>query len=121
MAITRIRLGNCSHLRHLNFLNVVGNPHCDSCDGSIPDSAEHRILECPGLSIHRQVLKQRLTSLGTKLSQAGLPVEIKKDYENNMAAMVAFDHFLSETGLLNLFVWRPGDRIPYPTNGALAA
>ncbi len=109
--ISRIRLGNCSHNRHLCLLGLIASAECDQCQAR--DSAEHRIVHCPGYTLHRATLESTLEKWDSKLTPQGLPQDTGRQ-DTNVMAYVALVKFLKDTTLNNLFIWRPGSPTPIP-------
>jgi hypothetical protein len=107
--ISRIRLGNCSHNRHLCLLGLIASAECDQCQAR--DSAEHRIVHCPGYALHRATLESTLDECDSKLTPQGLPVVTGRP-DTDAKANIALVKFLNDTKLSKLFIWRPGALTP---------
>jgi len=106
--LCRLRTGNATTNVILHKLGKKTTPHCDHCPGE-EDSPSHRIIHCPKYSEPRKALTEKLLRLEQPLAlslHALLCFEATTPQQRK-AVLQAFCHFLDETELNNLFVWKP--------------
>jgi hypothetical protein len=97
----------------LHRAKAVASPKCSHC--AVPDSAEHRIFQCPGHSAERRTLQNeliRLTEDGT-LNRKRLLALHDVDQRDHKKAADSIKQFLTSTGLHNLFVFNKSS-MPVP-------
>ena len=64
VAITRLRVGVCRLRSSLYSMRLADSPICQKCTLNTEETVTHFLIECPSLTIHRNVLRRNLHSYG---------------------------------------------------------
>jgi len=106
VTLSRLRVGNALSNQKKFQLGRSASPDCSNCLG-VPDSPEHRILDCPTYHSKRNLLKARCQ--GCSPFSLSMPELLAPEGTSTRKKKItsAFVAFLVDTKLLDLFNWRP--------------